>query len=143
MANFIEVLRDGLTVERTVRRSGDRVQVQDTFSIVSKKAQAKRWGKPRYREITRTDFLATGGSVVGEDEPSEEPVQTADDRVPDAPAEVIEVVNQFEALEGLNVEDTLKAIADFSDEKISDFVEYEVSGQARVTLLEALGFGAE
>lgn len=138
MAKFIEVLKTGLTVRNGVRRSGDRVQVPEDFPLISKKDQTKRWGAPRYREITRADFENVGGKVVNDEAPAEEPAVEVDE----APAEVV-TENPFAVFDGLNVEDTLILAADFSDEELAAFVAYEAAGENRKGVLEPLGFGAE
>ena len=138
MAKFIEVLQDGLTVERKVCRAGQRLQVTSAFDIKSKKAQAKRWGAPRYREITKADYEGVGGVVVAEEEVVEAP------EVAEAP-EPVEVApeSEFEALEGLNVQDTLEAVSGFSDEQTEAFIRFEKEGQNRSSVLNALGFVQE
>jgi len=131
---FIEVLRDGLTVSGTVRRAGDRVQTRSGFKGMGKKAQTKRWGSPRYREITRADFEAVGGEV------QETEVTEAPESAEVAP---VEVEDKFASLADLNIEDTLMAVSEFSEGELAEFVAYEVRGQNRKGVLEPLGFGAE
>jgi hypothetical protein len=103
--------------------------------MISKKEQTKKWGAPRYREITRADFEATGGKVLGEEEaPVEEPV-----------AEVFEVepAGKFEGLVGLNVEDTLQAVAGFDEEELAEFIVFEQANENRKGVLEPLGISFE
>jgi hypothetical protein len=134
---FIEVLRDGLTVERKVHMAGDRIQVTGAFNVVSKKKQVKRWGAPRYREITRADFEGVGGKIV-----NPEPEDEAQEDVPgevvveDVPGEVPE--NYFAALDGLDVEETLVVAANFTDEQTAAFIVYEQEGENRLEVLNAL-----
>lgn len=137
MAKFIEVLETGLTVRNAVRRAGDRVQVPDDFPLTSKRKQTKRWGAPRYREISREDYEGTGGKVLDNEIP-----EVAE--IPEAPVveEAVEV-SKFPELEGLNAEATLAAVVGFSDAEMADFVAFEVAGENRKSVLEPLGYGTE
>lgn len=140
MAKFLEVLTDGLTVSGRVQPAGARVQVSEDFPLLSKKDQSKRWGAPRYREITQADFTGSGGAVTGEESVAE-------------PAEVEEVVeveeaevtteDKFAFLAGANVEDTLAAAAEFSDEDLAEFIAFEQAGKNRAGVLGPLGVSSE
>jgi len=129
MTQFIEVLRTGMTVAGMVRRAGAQVQVSDAFKIESKKKQVKRWGQPRYREISRADFTSTGQQVLQND-----PDAVEAEPVAEAPA----LEGSFAELDGLNVEDTLAAVATFGDEKLASFIEFEKATSNRVGVLGAL-----
>ncbi len=132
MAQYLEVLRDGLTVERKVQMAGTRVQVSEDFNTMTKRQQVKRWGKPRYKIITRADFLASGG-VPSFDEDDESDEDEAVDQVS----------SPFAVLDGLPVEATLEAVAGFDEEQLAAFIAYEQDGPARVGVLRALGVGVE
>ncbi len=132
---FIEVLKDGLTVERTVRMAGDRIQVTDAFKVLSKKKQAKLWGAPRYREITQADFEGTGGEIVVTGYEEDE------DEVQEVEAMIVEE-NPFVVMDGLDVEATLEAAVNFTDEQTAAFIEYERDNANRVSVLDALGAGS-
>lgn len=138
MSKFIEVLHTGLTVQGRVCISGQRVQVRDEFPMQSKKKQAARWGAPRYRQITRADFEASGGAVLGgEEEPAAEPAEpttTTTETVPE---------DKFARFAELNVEDTLQAAAELTEEALAEFVLWEQAGQARKGVLGPLGAGGE
>lgn len=65
MAKFVEVLVTGISVRGRVRSAGDVVQVADDFNIQSKKDQVKRWGQPKYKEISQPEFEGRGGEPKG------------------------------------------------------------------------------
>ncbi len=145
MAKFIEVLKDGLTVQGVVRYAGERCQVRDVFPLKSKKNQTKKWGAPRYRQITEADFTGTGGEIV-EDDAVAPVADPAGDAGEEAAAEATEVVtpeDKFAGVAGLNVEDTLLAVSGFSEEDLAEFIAFEQAGQARSGVLEPLGVGGE
>lgn len=136
MAKFIEVLTDGLTVQGRVQRAGARVQVREDFPVVTKKSQTKRWGSPRYREITRADFENSGGEV-------EEDLVFTDDTESSEDAGVEEVVNPFAAFEGKNVDETLQLAMALSEDELAAFIVYERENANRISVLQALGAGGE
>lgn len=133
MAKYIEVLRDGLTVKGRVQPSGARVQVPEDFPIMKKKDQVARWGQPRYRQITQSDFEGVGGVVVP-DPPADEAPQGEEEEV---------AVQPFAAFEGLNVEDTLALAAELPDDQLSAFITFETEGENRKSVLEPLGVEVE
>ncbi len=147
MSKFIEVLKDGLTVQGKVCMAGERRQVRDDFPLKGKKAQAKMWGAPRYRAITRADFEGTGGKII-DDEPAA-PEGSDDDRVSlddhvlaaaagdEGTTETTE--DKFASFAELNVEDTLQAAAGLSEDDLAEFIVHEQAGEARKTVLESLG----
>lgn len=154
MAKFIEVLHRGLTVQGRVCNAGQRVQVRDSFPMASKKEQAERWGAPRYRQISRADFEAVGGSVKAEPAPAagvvkaeakEAAKEAETPAAAAASAEVTETTetteDQFAAFDGLNVEDTLQKAADLSEDALQAFIAWEQTGQARKGVLVPLGVG--
>ncbi len=140
MAKYIEILKTGLTVARKVQVAGARVQVSDDFPIQSKKEQVARWGIPRYREITEEDFIDSGGVVKGAIPAGMfiTPAEVAAAQEPaEVPAEAL-VDELFAPLVGLNVDETLQAVATFDDEQMAKFILWEQSNQARVGVLRAL-----
>jgi hypothetical protein len=130
MAQFIEALTNGLTVQGRVLRSGQRVQVSDAFPVASKRDQVKRWGAPRYKEISRGDYEGSGGEVKGEEEVAvtQEPVTE-----PEAPAD------PFAAFDGLNVEETLALAATLDEADLAGFIAHEQENANRKSVLAALG----
>lgn len=141
MAQFVEVLRTGLTMRSQVRRAGDRVQLTYEFNLLSKKAQVQKWGAPRYRKITREDFEGGGGKVLHND-PNPAP------EVPEVPevatGEKVETPsNPFAAFEDKNVEETLALAAELSESDLEAFIAYEQEGAGRVGVLMALGVSTE
>lgn len=139
MAKFIEVLKDGLTVQGRVTRAGQRVQVKDEFNALSKKAQVDRWGVPRYREISRADFEGTGGEVKGEEPEADAPVANNEE----AAVEPVADENPYAEFDGLNAEDTLALAAGLDESELAGFIAYEMAGANRKTVLDALGAGGE
>ena len=135
MAHYLEVLIDGLTVERKVQMAGTRVQVSEDFNLMTKRKQVKRWGKPRYKMITRGDFLASGGipsfDEDDEDDEGDEGEQAEDSQSP------------FQVLDGLPVEATLEAVAGFGEDQLAEFIAYERAGANRVGVLRALDVNVE
>ena len=132
MAQYLEVLIDGLTVERKVQMAGTRVQVSEDFATMPKRKQVRRWGKPRYKMITRGDFLASGG-IPSFDE--------ADEDDEDDPLE--DQQSPFQVLDGLPVEATLEAVAGFGEDQLAEFIAHERAGANRVGVLRALGVNVE
>lgn len=130
MAKFVEALVDGLTVQGRVLRAGQRSQVRDEFPMQSKRDQTKRWGAPRYREISRSDYESAGGSVIVE-EIEEKPVITEDNPPVDG--------GPFAEFDGLNVEDTLAKAAELDESEIAAFIVHEQEGANRKSVLAALG----
>lgn len=146
MAKFIEVLETGLTVQGKVCRAGEFRQVHDEYPILSKKAQAKRWKKPRYREVTRADFEGQGGAVKGEDaheaqEPQSAPASAGAQKKETKAAEKPQGGSEepFAALAGLNVEDTLQAVSEMDEAGQAAFIVWEQANQNRKGVLEPLG----
>lgn len=150
MAKFVEVLKDGLTLAGAVRLAGARVQVSEDLSLLSKKKQVKRWGAPRYRQITEADFTGVGGELADEGSlitPIPEGVgQPVEEDKADEGTKVETTItpeDKFAAVSGLNIEDTLLAVSAFSEADLAEFIAYESAGQARVGVLEPLGVGGE
>lgn len=153
MSQFIQVLETGLTVRGVVRNAGEVVAVSDDFNIQGKRAQVKRWDKPRYKEISEDEFKSLGGGGVSDDvDPELAAIEadlaakaeegqggiTTDESVG---GEIIE--GPFKDLEGLNVEDTLKAVAEFDEEMLQNFILHEKATENRKGVLEPLGAEAE
>lgn len=131
MAHYLEVLIDGLTVERKVQMAGTRVQVSEDFPLTSKRNQVKRWGKPRYKEITQADFEGSGGVVDPDLDADDDDEGQEDEQSP------------FQVLDGLPVEATLEAVAGFDEAQLAEFIAYEQAGANRVGVLRALGVEVE
>lgn len=131
---FVEVLVDGLTVGGKVRMAGEAVS-DPALEPVSKTEQVKKWGQPRYKEISEKEFNERGGSVA----------EVAPEMVPPEPSaeQVAGSENEFTSLADLNVDDTLSAVAEFDDEKTARFIEFEKSGAARKGVLGPLGVEVE
>ncbi len=139
MSKFVEVLVDGLTVRGQVRSAGETVQVPGDFPMQSKRKQVKRWGHPKFHEISRDDFLNQGGQEL-ENDPVEPKAPGVAETPEDASVESsVGGAHSFSALEGLNVEDTLTAVADFDEDELQTFVAYERDGDNRSGVLGPLG----
>ncbi len=139
MSKFVEVLVDGLTVRGQVRRAGETVQVPGEFTMQSKRKQVSRWGHPKFHEISRADHLNRGGQVL-ENDPVVPKASEAEETPEDAsPDDSVEPAASFEALVGLNVEDTLVAVAEFGEEELAEFIVYETAGENRSGVLGPLG----
>lgn len=130
MPKFIESLTDGLTMRGRVLRAGQRIQVESDRELLSKREQTKRWGKPRYRQITESDFEAAGGTVK-DDEAEAAPAEPT--------AEVEEPAGEFAEFEGLNVEETLEKAAELDEEALGRFIQHEQATENRKGVLQPLG----
>lgn len=140
MSKFIEVLVTGLTVRSQVRVAGEFVQVPDDFPIQGKRKQVKRWGHPKFHEVTRAEFLAQGGTELEIDDAPVTETPEGDETPEDAGSDTETVpVDSFAALQGLNVEDTLKAVSEFGEEELSSFIVHEKTGENRAGVLGPLG----
>lgn len=139
MSKFVEVMVDGLTVVGQVRMAGDVVQVPEKFPLTGKRKQVARWGHPKYREITREDFLTQGGQEL-----ENYPAPTKTPEVPEAAENgsgdsSVEPPDPFESFEGLSVEDTLKAAAALDEGELDAFIVHEKAGKNRSEVLGPLG----
>lgn len=133
---FVEVLVDGLTVGGRVRMAGEVVRAP-AFEPMSKSDQVKKWGQPRYKEISEKEFNERGGTdevaLPVELTPPEPPAKE-----PEAP-----VAGEFDEMVEFDVDATLDAAASFDDEKVARFVEWEKANKNRKTVLEPLGVEVE
>lgn len=140
MSKFVEVLVTGLTVRSHVRVAGEFVQVPDDFPIQGKRKQVKRWGHPKFHEVSRAEFLAQGGTELEIDDEPESEAPEGDETPEDAGSgDSAVVVDPFAALSGLNVEDTLNAVSAFGEDELSAFIVHEKTGENRAGVLGPLG----
>lgn len=133
---YVEVLKTGLTIGGKVRREGEVVSAPD-FEPQSKSDQVKRWGEPRYKQISQAEFAERGGR-------DDEPAVTFDIPPAEEPTKVIEKTSasadEFADFEGLNVQATLDRVASFDDAKTARFVQWEKGREnPRKTVLGPLG----
>ena len=150
MSQYVQILRTGLSMRGAVRREGDLVMVDDGFPLQSKRRQVKRWGHPKYREISHEEFIELGGksqalpsqlkaledAVAAASEP--ESGEPGADSEPEATLPG-DQEGEFDFLNGLNVDEILEMAATFDEETLSRFIVHEQGDQARRGVLEPLG----
>ncbi len=140
MSKFVEVLVTGLTVHGQVRKAGEFVQVPDGFAFQTKRKQVKRWGHPKFHEVTKTEFEAQGGKVLDIDDAPESDASEAPEKPEDASGgESDTTVDPFAALSGLDVQDTLSAVSGFAEDELASFIVHEKTGANRAGVLGPLG----
>ncbi len=148
MKTYVQVLETGLTLGGSVRVAGECVAMHEGFAVQSKQDQVKRWGKPKFKEITEQEYIA----LTGAKPESYPPPVTKTSLAAAAPAEelaaeggevpaegVPATLDEFAHLSGLNIAQTLEAASEMSEETLARFLAWERAGKNRAGVLGPLG----